>query len=113
MDNPHTHTDYRGTIRDVLQEDVDSVTLVEFKADAIRGNHYHKLTTQWSYILWGVFNYVTPSGEESVCTGDTVKTLPNTPHAFQGTGMMIVMSKGPRRGSNYEDDTYRLAYPLI
>lgn len=45
--------DQRGIIKDVIQEDINSVTYITIKKGKIRGNHYHKKTTQWNFIMSG------------------------------------------------------------
>ena len=48
------HQDERGTISDILQQVVvDCVTLITITKGSIRGNHYHKDSIQYSYVLSG------------------------------------------------------------
>ena len=47
-------TDDRGVIMDILvKEPVEYVTMISSAKGAVRGNHYHKETTQWLYLLEG------------------------------------------------------------
>ena len=47
--------DKRGEIIDIIEnEKINSVTIITFSKGAIRGNHYHKKTIQWNYVLENV-----------------------------------------------------------
>ena len=46
-------SDKRGDIFDIVEGKVGHVGLVTFKTGVIRGNHYHKKSTQYSYVLDG------------------------------------------------------------
>ena len=41
-----------------IKEEFDAVTLIKSKKGAVRGNHYHKETTQFSYILSNVRKFL-------------------------------------------------------
>jgi quercetin dioxygenase-like cupin family protein len=115
------HEDERGIIIDLLeQETVNAITLVSFKKNAIRGNHFHKETTQWNYITKGVVKLVTQMGdgpieEKILKKGDLAVTVPMEKHALMGIedSEMMVFTKGPRGGKEYESDTFRLASPIL
>lgn len=113
---PHPdHEDDRGTITDLAAQPLDAVTRVRTKAGAIRGNHLHKLTTQWTFVVSGKLRITT--GEEQVVAGpgDLVINPSGEPHAWEAIedSDCIVFAKGPRAGEDYESDTYRLEEPLI
>ena len=121
--------DHRGIILDILEgESVDAITYISFKNRAIRANHYHKDTTQWNYVLSGKLKYcnkvinkdlledsLTNINEETLYPGDFCVSKPWEAHAFQGIedSEMLVLTKGPRSGMDYEKDTFRLKKPLI
>ena len=115
------HTDARGTITDLISDDeVNAVTLITFAKGAVRANHYHERTIQWNYVLSGEILLVTqmPGAErvEKVLKkGDFAVTRENERHALQGVteAEVLILTKGPRAGSQYENDTFRLAEPLI
>lgn len=109
-------SDDRGDITDlVYKEDFDAVTLIYSKKGAVRGNHYHKETTQYSYILSGKIRAYSqkPSMDvESAIlnTGDMMISNPferHTLHAIEDSEILII-TKGPRSGIDYEEDTYRV-----
>ena len=91
-----------------------------FKKGAVRGNHFHKETTQWNYVVSGSIKLVTqsPGGEVVESTmrpGDLAATLPNVRHTLVGLedAVVFVFTKGPRGGKEYESDTFRLETPLV
>lgn len=115
------HTDARGTITDLISDDeINAVTLITFARGAVRANHYHERTIQWNYVIKGEILLVTqfPDGErlERVLkVGEFAVTRENERHALKGLteAEVLILTKGPRAGSQYENDTFRLAEPLI
>lgn len=116
-----TFSDDRGDIIDLLEnENINAITLISFKKGAIRANHYHKATTQWNYVISGKVRLVSQiPGEEVVETlmlpGEFTVTGPNDRHALVGIeeSQVMVFTKGPRGGKEYESDTFRLDVPLV
>ena len=114
------HTDDRGVIADLLQgETINSVTIISFTNGAVRGNHYHKESYQWNYVLSGSIKIITQlENQEKVETimhkGDFIVTIPNESHSLSALEQseLLVLTKGPRSGDNYENDTFRLTTPL-
>lgn len=114
------HTDKRGNITDILDGIVvDSVTIVNSKKGAIRGNHYHKKTSQYSYVLDGKFKlYTQQKGkkikQKIVKKGDLVINPPYERHAFVALedSILLACCYGPRAGKHYEEDTFRLEKPI-
>ena len=52
--------DSRGYILDIFVKDPkDHCTIVTFNKNAIRGNHFHKKSTQYSFILEGELLMIT------------------------------------------------------
>ncbi len=116
-----SHKDNRGEIIDLLEnENINAVTLITFTKGAVRGNHYHKETTQWNYVISGKIKLVSQiPGQDVVETlmlpGEFTVTGPNDRHALAAVEDSIVMvfTKGPRGGKEYESDTFRLEVPLV
>lgn len=112
--------DVRGQITDILEgEVIESVTIISSKRGAVRGNHYHKETVQYAYILKGVFRLFTQLPGEEVKTaiigpGDLALTPPMERHAFVALedSEFLALTRGPRGGKGFEKDTYRLAEKL-
>ena len=114
------HSDNRGYIKDLVEnENINAVTIITLTKGAIRGNHYHKETFQWNYIMSGKMKLVTclpGKGTQEVIMekGDFAVTEPHEQHALVGleNSEVLVLTKGPRGGAEYESDTYRLEIPL-
>lgn len=114
------HKDARGTITDVLENNrVECVTMLTTVKGGVRGNHYHKKTTQYTYIMKGRVRVFTQVVGERVQqrlmrAGDLLITPPKTRHAFVALedSVYIACAHGPRRSTEYESDTYRLEVPL-
>ena len=115
------HEDSRGYIKDLISNDeINAVTFITFTKGAIRANHYHKNTIQWNFVLSGEILLVTqfPEGkinEKILKQGDFVLTQKNERHALKGltNAEILILTKGPRSGTQYEVDTFRLDVPLI
>ena len=118
---PPAFEDDRGSITDLIQNDrIDAVTLITFNQGAVRANHYHKETVQWNFVVSGRFLLVTQQPGETIkeCTlekGAFAVTQPNEAHALKALtdSELLVFTRGPRAGQNYEEDTFRVVPPLI
>jgi quercetin dioxygenase-like cupin family protein len=114
------HKDARGAIVDILDGiPVECVTILSSKRGSVRGNHYHKKTIQYAYILEGKLKlYTQIPGERIrrrvVRRGDLIETPPLERHAFEALedSVMIACAHGPRAGRSYEADTFRLDEPI-
>ena len=114
-------SDKRGEIIDLMENAaIDAVTILTFKKNAVRANHYHKKTTQWNYLISGKILIRTKKPGEEVKEmvmnpGDFFVTPPNESHALKALedSKLLVLTKGPRMGKEYESDTFRLNAPLI
>lgn len=113
------HTDDRGSIVDLFyNEDINHVATVTSEPDVIRGNHYHKETTQHMLMTKGSLEYWyknvdsdEPSKMVVVNEGDLVSTGPNEIHALRigpEGNEFVVFSQGKRGGKDYESDTFRV-----
>ena len=110
--------DDRGMIRDIMvHTSVDAITYITFKKDAVRGNHYHKKTMQYDYIISGKLICRTRENEdldveESIVeAGDFIVHQCPAWHAYKALedSIMISSTNGPRQGDQYEEDTFRLS----
>ena len=114
------HRDSRGLIVDLLEnKKINSVAFITQKKGKIRGNHYHKKTIQWNYLLKGKILLVTqkknsPIKKIILNVGDIVVTEKNEKHAIKAlkNSEFLVFTQGPRGGKDYEKDTYRLLTPI-
>jgi quercetin dioxygenase-like cupin family protein len=112
--------DSRGTISDILDNvPVNAVTIITSKKGVSRGNHYHKKSIQYTYIISGRVKYLSRKGAGKVRsailpTGGLAISPPGEAHTVLALADTVFLSitKGPRHGLNYEADTYRLDVPL-
>lgn len=110
--------DDRGVIQDILGP-VDSVTHITTRAGAVRGNHVHHRTVQYTYILSGRLFTVTERDGKRVRQmygpGEMMTEEANIPHAWLAMEdtSVLVFTSGPRSGDAYESDTERLETSLL
>jgi dTDP-4-dehydrorhamnose 3,5-epimerase-like enzyme len=113
------HSDNRGSITDIFYNTkIDHVAVITSEPNSIRGNHYHKETTQHILITHGSLEYWYKPIETSIKPkkivankGDLISTPPNEIHALKigkEGNEFIVFSEGLRGGKDYESDTYRV-----
>ncbi len=120
-DNPNleVHRDDRGTIADIFYNTkIEHVAIIQSEPNVIRGNHYHKETTQSMLMTKGSLEYwykPVDSDEPAkmyLCkVGDLITTGPYEIHALKITeegNEFIVFTEGKRGGMDYESDTYRV-----
>ena len=112
--------DERGKITDILaKEEIQFVTLITQAKGTTRGNHYHKETIQWNYVLEGKLKLLTqvvgsPVQSTLLEAGDLAVTDHGERHALEALedSVFLVFTRGIRGGEDYENDTYRLNEPL-
>ena len=119
---PEAHepfNDERGSIQDLLTHvSLDSVTRINTRAGAIRGNHWHEQTVQWTYVVNGKLlvkvrkhgDHLLDQWSDVVYAGDLFVSPAGEEHAWQALEdtEVLVFTHGPRSGENYESDTHRL-----
>lgn len=114
-------SDERGTIADVFYKaNIEHVAIIKTKNNGriIRGNHFHKKTTQHILMTKGSLKYWYKDFEkknssiQSVDVGEgyIVTTPPYEIHALEclEASEFIVFSTGLRGGADYEADTFRV-----
>ena len=111
-------SDARGQISDIFYKaTIEHVAIIESKqAGLIRGNHYHKLTTQHIFMTKGSLRYwyqpvdrSQPVRSALVQEYEMVSTPPFEVHALEilEPNQFVVFSSGLRGGQDYESDTFR------
>lgn len=118
---PINFEDERGFIQDILiNAPTEHATLIFSKAGAVRGNHYHKDTVQYTYVLDGSIEYHYKedggtAGVEVMKKSDFIETPALEQHALKALtdATFLVLTRGPRGGDAYESDTFRLSEPLV
>ena len=105
--------DSRGYILDIfVQEPKDHCTIVTFKKNAVRGNHFHKKSTQYSFILEGKLNmYTSRINKKSQLKNKIKKKIVKENDLI--IHKLLAFADGTRGGKNYEKDTFRLKKKLI
>jgi oxalate decarboxylase/phosphoglucose isomerase-like protein (cupin superfamily) len=114
-----TFSDARGTITDIFyKSNMNHGCIITNQPGAVRGNHYHKFTTQYAYILSGTLAYYSkpvdsdqPASMFIAGPGDIVISEPLEIHAMKAGSdgcTFIAFAEGPRGGADYESDTYRV-----
>ena len=117
--NLQSHKDERGKISDIFyKQNIQHSALIDSKPNIIRGNHYHKETTQHMLITQGSleYRYKNLNDEDDAKMikleiGDYISTPPYEIHAMkisENGNQFIVFSEGLRGGSDYEKDTFRV-----
>ncbi len=115
MDNTKSHTDSRGTIKDLLVTPEYSITHITFRKGAVRGNHYHEKTTQVDFVLKGRLVISLNGKEQEVSKGSQITIPQGMKHAYKALENSATLSIcfGVRKGKDYEKDTIRLETPLL
>ena len=112
-------SDARGQIADILYKTpIEHAAIIEsHQAGVIRGNHYHKETTQHIFVTKGSVRYWYQPMDKSdevrsivVKEYDLVSTAPFEIHALEilEPNQFVVFSHGLRGGDDYEADTFRV-----
>tara|TARA_B100000029_G_C17539590_1_gene946153 strand:- start:62 stop:436 length:375 start_codon:yes stop_codon:yes gene_type:complete len=113
--------DNRGLIIDLLEKKkINAITYITQRKGKIRGNHFHKKTIQWNYLIKGKIKIVAKKFNKTIkkrilSKGDLVVTEAKESHAIIALkdSEYLVFTQGPRGGKEYENDTFRLEKPLI
>lgn len=114
---PINWEDARGTIRDVFpSESPESVTLITSVRGAVRGNHYHAVSSQYAFVVCGrMLSFTRPDGcgeiaRHELGPGDMVFHRPGDHHAYLALEdtIFLAFAEGIRMGLDYEKDTYRV-----
>ena len=115
--------DKRGIIADVIYNNkINHIAYITTNKNGIRGNHYHKKTTQYTFVIDGRIRYYfkKKSGKKIsqliLKKGDLIKSKFNEIHAFKTISkksVMLALTVGVRGGKDYEKDTFRVESIII
>lgn len=110
--------DGRGSITDIFYgRSINHGCIIQNNPGAVRGNHYHNHTTQYTYILSGTLRYYASDLERTkiiqhdAVAGDFIISEPKEIHAMKAGEngcVFIAFAEGPRGGEDYEKDTVRV-----
>lgn len=116
--NLGSFSDQRGNISDIFYgKAINHGCIITNEPDAVRGNHYHNHTTQYTYILSGTLRYYasdlnrTQLVRHDAVAGDMIISEPREIHAMKAGSdgcVFIAFAEGPRGGEDYEKDTIRV-----
>lgn len=110
-------TDARGEIFDLLEDSVSHVGLITFTEGAVRAKHWHKQSTQYSYVLEGVIDLIVCSKDAldqrevfEMGPGTVASIAPGIVHAYRAKtpAKILDMTTLTRTDAGYEDDTVRV-----
>ena len=110
--------DKRGLIADIIYNTkINHIAYIVTKKNGIRGNHYHKKTIQYTFVLDGKIKYFFKKKTSKKISflilkkGDLIESKFNEIHAFKTLSkksVMLALSAGIRGGKDYEKDTFRV-----
>lgn len=113
--------DVRGSIMDVfVKEPYEHCVIIYSNKGAVRGNHFHKLSQQSDFMLFGkMVAYSRKQGSKKIektiiSQNDFTTWDKGEAHEFIALEKCAFLSfvNGPRGGDKYESDTHRLKIPL-
>lgn len=117
-ENMSSFGDERGSITDIFYgKSMNHGCIIQNNPNAVRGNHYHNHTTQYTYILSGTLRYYSSDLERNsiahydAVAGDFIISEPKEIHAMKAGAdgcVFIAFAEGPRGGEDYEKDTIRV-----
>jgi oxalate decarboxylase/phosphoglucose isomerase-like protein (cupin superfamily) len=113
------HCDPRGTIIDIFyKKSINHGCIITNTPGAVRGNHYHNKTIQYTYVISGKLTYYSQPVDKSkpveiffAMPGDFIISDPLEIHAMKAGEegcTFIAFAEGPRGGEDYETDTIRV-----
>jgi|TARA_B100001093_G_C26001932_1_gene666042 oxalate decarboxylase/phosphoglucose isomerase-like protein (cupin superfamily) len=115
LDKPHS--DNRGCIQSIVNENNSNVSIITSKKFSIRSNHYHLTDSHFMYTIKGSYYYLfKPANSNHILTrvkvnqGSLIFTPPMESHVtiFLEDTTLLVISKNPRDQETYEKDTVRV-----
>ena len=110
--------DKRGKIFDLIEDAIHHVGLITSRKGSVRGNHYHKKSVQYSYMISGKIKLITKDARSPnapkksvIMTADHVAMIPPwTIHTYQALedSVFLDCTTASRKKTGYEDDTMRV-----
>jgi len=110
--------DERGYIQELdLGDHIDAVLEIMTRAGCIRGNHWHRDTTHWTYVVSGKLQIRNGGHTITAGPGCLVEARPGMEHAWVALEDTVALEfkrgAGARGQENYEADVVRLEVPLL
>ena len=116
-------SDNRGEIFDIfVNSPKDHCAIITCNKGAVRGNHFHKQSTQFTFIVNGKFKLYRAKVDESgkllekvsvdvIGKNELIEHKPYEAHTFEAISddaLILAFACGERGGTYYENDTFRL-----
>ena len=114
--------DERGIILDIFKSSPkDHCALITFKKDSQRANHYHKNSTQYTFVISGNLllrtakvdengSFLSEIEESKIEPYTLITHLPYEAHSFLALSdsTILAFACGIRGGQDYEKDVFRI-----
>tara|TARA_Y100000590_G_C15572268_1_gene959062 strand:- start:533 stop:922 length:390 start_codon:yes stop_codon:yes gene_type:complete len=116
-------SDNRGEIFDIfVNSPKDHCAIITCNKGAVRGNHFHKQSTQFTFIVSGKFKLYRAKVDENgnllekvsvdvIEKNELIEHKPYEAHTFEAISddaLILAFACGERGGAYYENDTFRL-----
>lgn len=115
--------DKRGDIFDLIEDEIHHVGFITFRKGVVRANHYHKRSTQYSYVVEGKIELTTKDARNKKAKvkktimgeGVLAKIPPYVIHSYRAltSASIIDCTTESRRADGYESDTVRVSREQI
>jgi oxalate decarboxylase/phosphoglucose isomerase-like protein (cupin superfamily) len=109
------YADQRGRIVTLPEFQTAESTVIESRAGAVRGNHYHSEETHLMYVVSGLMLYIEQTDDGGLRTlellpGESVVTPAGAPHCtlFPEDTVFVTLSDVTRAGDAYEQAVIRV-----
>src|SRR3990167_6986022 len=110
-------SDARGDIFDIVEGAVAHAGMLTFIKGAIRGKHYHKESTQYSYVISGTLKFTVSdidgsNSREYLLEKGVLSTIPpRVIHTYEALSdaVMLDLTTLARTDDGYEKDTVRVS----
>ena len=102
------HKDHRRSLSQLVTDDLKQVNLYEVHKGAILGNHYHKITNEYFYIIKGSFLLNVNGKSQVISRGSFFVVEPPERHTLEClslTGSFLTFLTKPY--SKEDTDTYK------
>lgn len=111
--------DKRGDIFDLVEDEIRHLGFITFRKGAVRANHYHKKSTQYSYVIKGSIELLTKDAKNKnakmkkaiMSEGTFAMIPPCIIHVYRALtpASIIECTTESRKAGGYESDTVRVS----
>lgn len=104
LEEEFKHEDERRTLTQLLTRDIKQVNFYQAKKGAILGNHYHKKTEEYFYLISGKIYY---NEERILEAGDLFVVYPQENHQLECCTDVRLMSFLSKAYSKEDEDIWK------